>query len=398
MAAGQNNFPPIAFMFQPSFTQTAKGQPGGAAPYFGDNSNFALTQASVFYGGRLFGPYAESLFGAGAASFLNKFGTFFQATYDGVGRAFSWDNCELRFADTTTIGGKPVTYGFYLNNNPGMSDLWNTTPVWGFPFSGSALAPTPAVSTLIDGGLSQQVAGLGGYMMIANSFYLELAGYHTLSPSFQWAMGVDPTGESQVPGVAPYWRLAYTKSVGNQSWEIGTFGLAASTYPSRIRSAGRNQTVDLGVDTQYQAGFDKHGVTVMISGIYERDNWYASQPLGMASNRSDNLFTFKATVDYLYDSTIGGAVGYFSTSGSRDPLLYSGSRYGSPASNGVILQANYLPFNKSGGPKFWPKSNVKFSVQYIIYNKFDGSHTNFDGTGRNARDNNTLYIEAWIAF
>src|SRR5471032_3067701 len=49
MGSGQTNLPPIAFMLQPSFTQTAKGQPGGAAPYFGSNSNFALSQASVFY-------------------------------------------------------------------------------------------------------------------------------------------------------------------------------------------------------------------------------------------------------------------------------------------------------------------------------------------------------------
>src|SRR5476651_931649 len=220
MGSGQTNLPPIAFMLQPSFTQTAKGQTGGAAPFFGDNSNLALTQASVFYAGRLFGPYAEGMFGASAAGFLNKFGTFIQATYDGVGRTFGWDNAEIRFADTGTIGGKAVTYGFYLNNNPGMSDLWNTTPVWGFPFSGSALAPTPAVSTLIDGGLAQQVGGLGAYMMISNSVYMELAAYHTLGTGFQRAMGVDPTGESQIPGVAPYWRIAYTKSVGNQSWEL----------------------------------------------------------------------------------------------------------------------------------------------------------------------------------
>ena len=398
MGSGQTNLPPISFMLLAGFTQTAKGVPGGAAPYFGDNSNFALSQVSAFYAGRLFGPYAEKLFGAGPAVFLNKFGTFIQLTYDGVGRAFGWDNAEIRFADTGTIGGKSVTYGFYINNNPGMSDLWNTTPVWGFPFSSSPLAPTPAVATLLEGGLSQQVAGLGGYMMISNSVYLELAGYHTLGTGFQWAMGVDPTDETQVPGVAPYWRIAYTKSVGNQSFMLGTFGMTASTYPGRIRSAGKDQYVDLGVDAQYQAAFGKNGFTFMVSGIYERENWYASQLLGLATNHSDNLFSFKATLDYLYDSTIGGAISYFNVSGSRDALLYGGSAYGSPASNGIVLQVNYLPFNKKGGPAFWPKSNVKFSVQYIIYNKFDGSHTNYDGSGRNARDNNTLYLEAWMAF
>ncbi|MEO6876271.1 MAG: cytochrome C, partial [Opitutaceae bacterium] len=56
------------------------------------------------------------------------------------------------------------------------------------------------------------------------------------------------------------------------------------------------------------------------------------------------------------------------------------------------------PFNKGGGPVFWPQSNVKLSLQYTAYGKFDGAHTNYDGSGRSARDNNTLYLEAWIVF
>ncbi|MEI6675980.1 MAG: hypothetical protein WCO57_12475 [Verrucomicrobiota bacterium] len=93
-----------------------------------------------------------------------------------------------------------------------------------------------------------------------------------------------------------------------------------------------------------------------------------------------------------------GAIQYFVIDGKHDPLLYSGSTKGSPLSDGLILQANYMPFNKGGGPDFWPKSSVKLSLQYVIYNRFDGSRTNYDGTGRNAHDNNTLYLEAWILF
>jgi hypothetical protein len=115
-------------------------------------------------------------------------------------------------------------------------------------------------------------------------------------------------------------------------------------------------------------------------------------------NASDHLSNFKATISYLHDKTLGATVQYFLIDGSSDPTLYSGSQTGSPTSDGFILQANYLPFNKGGGPAFWPKSNVKLSVQYTIYNRFDGARTNYDGAGANARDNNTLYLEAWIAF
>lgn len=398
MSAGDFNFPPLAVMTQPSFTFTNKGQPGGAAPHFGENSNFAVSQTSLFYAGRLFGPYAEKLFGSSAAEFLNKFGVFSQLTFDGVARQLLWDNVEFRYADTGTIAGKPLLYGFYLNNNPGLQDPWNSTPIWGFPFSGSGLAPTPGAGTLIDGGLAQEVFGVGGYIMLSNAVYLELGGYHTLSVPFQRAVGVDPSGEPEVYGLAPYWRLAYTKSVGSQSFEAGVFGLAANTYPGRISNAGHDFTFDWGTDVQYQASFGRHDLLGTASAIYESDSWDASQPLGNTSNNSDHLWSLKATVDYLYDKTYGGAVGWFFTDGSRDAALYSDGANGSPLSDGVILQVNYLPFNKSGGPSFWPKSNVKFSAQYIIYNRFNGRRSNFDDAGRNASDNNTLYLEAWVVF
>lgn len=398
MSGGASNFPPLAVMFQPSFTFTNKGQPGGAAPHFGDNNNLAVTQTSLFYAGRLFGPYTEKLFGSPAAAFLNKFGVFSQLTFDGVARQLHWDNVEFRYADTGTIAGQPLIYGFYLNNNPGMQDPWNSTPVWGFPYSSSGLGPTPGAGTLVDGGLGQEVFGVGGYAMLSNTVYLELGGYHTLSVPFQRAMGIDPTGEPEVYSLAPYWRLAYTKTFGAQSFEAGVFGLAANTYPGRVSNNGHDFTFDWGTDVQYQASFDKHDLLGTASAIYESDSWDASQLLGNTSNKSDHLWSLKATVDYLYDKTYGGAVGWFYSDGSRDAALYSGSANGSALSDGIVLQVNYLPFNKSGGPSFWPRSNVKFSAQYIIYDHFNGRRTNFDGSGRNASDNNTLYLEAWIVF
>src|SRR5215471_17798347 len=38
--------PPFAVMVQPTFTNTQAAQPGGAAPGFGVNNNFALQEAS----------------------------------------------------------------------------------------------------------------------------------------------------------------------------------------------------------------------------------------------------------------------------------------------------------------------------------------------------------------
>jgi hypothetical protein len=391
LSAGNFSLPPIAVMLQPSFTQTQAPQSGGAAPGFGANNNFALTQASVFYAGRLFGPYATDLFGTDVGAIANKFGVFSQTTYDGIGKAWSWDNTELRYADTGNLGGKSTVYGVYLNNNPTMQDPWNTTPAWGFPFSGSGLAPSPAASPLIEGAFAGQVGGLGAYIMVSDKAYLDVGAYRTLGPQFQRSVGVDPTGEAQVTGIAPYWRFAYEKSNDSSTWEVGAFGMVANTYPGRDPSAGNDRTDDIGVDSQYQFSNTTSDVTVMASATYEHDNWAASLPLGGTSNATDYLLSEKIAVDYLYDKTYGAAAQVFNVDGSLDQLLYPGSVSGSADSNGYIFQLNYMPFNKDGGPAFWSKSNVKFSVQYVVY-----SH--FDGTAQGASANNTLYLEAWIMF
>jgi len=398
LSAEQTDLPPIAVMLQPSFTHTQKGQPGGAAPGFKDNNNTALTQASIFYAGRLLGPYAKDIFGPDTARVFNKIGIFSQTTYNGISKTWAMDNTELRFANIGTLGGKSANYGVYLNNNPTMEDPWNSTPAWGYPFAGSGLAPTPAAAPLINGGLAHQVVGAGAYVMFNNFLYLNAGGYHSLPAHIQKELGTDPAGETQIPGVAPYWRVAVVKTIRSSTLEVGTFGLAANTYPGRDQSAGKDQIVDVGVDSQYQTSIGRNDITAIFSYVYEDATWTASQALGNTSNTSDVLKNLKVTVDYLFDKTYGGMVQYFSVNGDSDAALYSGSQTGSPDSDGFVLQANYLPFNKGGGPSFWPRSNLKLSAQYTIYNRFDGARTNYDGAGANARDNNTLYFEAWIVF
>jgi len=134
-----------------------------------------------------------------------------------------------------------------------------------------------------------------------------------------------------------------------------------------------------------------------ISATIQNDAFFSSL-LGNTANASSSLKEYKITADYLWDKTYGFSAQYFNTSGTSDALVYSSSQTGSPNSNGYVFQVNYLPFNKGIGPAFWSRSNVKFSLQYVIYNRFDGSRQNIDGAGRSAKDNNTLYLEAWIVF
>lgn len=391
-SAGVSKLPPVAVMLMPSYTHTAQPQDGGAAPGFGDNNNYALTQASIFYSGRLFGPYADTVFGPKVGAILNKIGIFSQVTYDGVGKAWSWDNIDVRYATTTSVGDSDVILGAYWNNNPTLQDPWNSTPAFGYPFSGSGLAPGPAASTMIEGWFGQQVGGVGAYTMINDTWYFDVGGYQNLSVGFQKSMGVDPAGETQISGTAPYWRIAYQTPVDGGMFELGTFGMAAQTYPGRDNSAGVDSTTDVGFDSQYQHHSDHGDLDLMASWIHEQNNWRASQTLGNTSNASDQLNSVKLTAGYLYDKTYGLTTQYFAINGSTDEALYADSPIGSPKSTGFIVEMDYLPLNKGGGPNAWSRSNVKLSLQYVAYNRFDGQ------SGTAAANNNTTYLEAWVAF
>jgi hypothetical protein len=41
---------------------------------------------------------------------------------------------------------------------------------------------------------------------------------------------------------------------------------------------------------------------------------------------------------------------------------------------------------------------VRFGAQFTLYNHFNGGTTNFDGAGRNAGHNDTLYLYGLLAF
>lgn len=375
--------PPIAAMVVPSFTRTKTGQPGGAAPRFGENDNFDAT-GSLFYGGAI-----ASSIGLGA---------FAQVTYDRTNRRFGWDNTDIRIARAVDLEGSELLLGATVNNNPTVTDIWNSTPAWGFAFISSPLAPTPAAATLIEGGLAQQVAGATAYGLWNRLVYAEVGIYRTLSIRSETALGVDTTGTSSAKGGIPYWRLAFEPKWGRNSWEVGTFGLSASLNPGRVTDFGTDHLTDIGIDTQYQFLGNRDSISVQASWIAERQNLTASQAIGNSENARDHLHSLHAKASYWYEQTYGGTIGYFRVTGTADEGLFGGvSANDSPNSAGWIGEVNYVPFAR-GGPSFWPWLNLKLGLQYIYYNKFNGGRDNFDGAGRNAHDNNTLFGFVWLAF
>jgi hypothetical protein len=378
---GNVNWPPIAAMAVPNFTHVGQSEPGGLAPGFGDNNDVAFT-GSMFYGGKI----------------VDHVGAFIQGTFNQVGNSVSWDNTDIRYANTGQVSGKELVYGVSLNNNPTVNDVWNSTPAWGYPYISSALAPTPVATTLIEGGLAQQVLGLNPYIYWNRLVYAEVGGYRTLSAWSLSALGIPPPGTSSIDGLAPSWRIALEPAWGNNTWEAGIFGLAAPLVPQRMSGAGGDHATDVGFDTQYEFLGARDSFSFQGRYILEYQDLSASQALGLSTNSFNNLRSLNIKGTYYYKQMIGFTAGYFNIQGSSDALLYGDvSANDSPNSAGWTLELDYIPFNY-GGPWFWPWLNVKLGLQYVRYTKFDGASTNYDGAGTNASANNTLFAFAWFAF
>jgi hypothetical protein len=359
---------PVSLMMQAAYTYERKERPGS------QNSNISLPQQlSLFLGGEI----------------SSHIGAFIQVTYDDQGASFGIDNIDLRYANQTDLGSQSVLYGVTINNNPTVQDIWNSTPAWGFPYASSSVAASPLASTLLEGGLSQRVAGLGAYALLNNLFYGELTIYRSAQQG--GAHPPDTTSVGIIKSFAPYWRFALQKQFDDQYLEIGTFGMSTEMYPAGITGLTDTYT-DIGFDVNYEKPLADNQVTAHTSVILEKRNLDATFSANGSLARSINVNSFRIVGSYYVHQQVGFSLGYFSTSGDGDaalyaPVAFSGSSNGSPDSRGFISEISFLPW-----------MNTKLSVQYVLYDKFNGSGDNYDGAGRNASDNNSLYVSAWIAF
>ena len=384
LAAPDGHSVPLSAMLVASYTHTKTDQPDNAGPHDGPNNNFSLQEASLFFAGRV----------------SDHVGVFAQTTYSDIDRLLTLDNVDVRYATPLKIADKPAILGISINNNPTIQDVWNTTPAWRFPYMASALVPGIASAPLIEGALEHQVIGVSAYAFYNNAWYAELGGYRSLSHGFLDAVNVEDS-VGRIAGIAPYWRVAYSNDAKGHSWSLGAFGLDANVHPDRAPGP-TDKFRDVGVDSSLQL-FDMGPHVISLSGAYvhEYQNRAASFAAGDAENPSDTLNSTSINASYYYAAHYGVTLGRFIIRGSRDQALFApepanGSRTGTPNSAGTILQADWTPF---GAADSWhaPWVNLRLGVQYTIYDKFNGAARNYDGFGRNASDNNTLFVFLWTA-
>ena len=368
---------PVSALLQISRTSTKNTGTTGATPAdFPRDGDFIVQAAGFYYAGKI----------------TDKSGALVQYSYDGIERRWGMEMADIRYADTATLG-KELVYGITLNNAPTLSDIYNSTPVWSFPNVGSA-AVMPAAGSLLDMALMSQVGGIGVYGLWDNLLYGEVALYRTVNSGALRLLGLNvPTGNI-VKGYAPYWRFALQRETGVHSFSVGTYGMTGKIYAdSQDLSLGSNLFKDIALDGQYQFIDGDHTFSTHATWIHEKQEWDASFPMGMTSNAATVLRTFRADVRYNYMRQWGGGLQYFQTQGDTDALRYStgeavmGSANGSPNSKGWVAELNFLP-----------RQDIKLALRYTAYMQFNGAGNNYDGFGRAARDNNSVYLLSWFLF
>ena len=374
-----------------------------------------------------------SLFAAGKIT--DNIGAFAQITYDryavtNADGSFSGhsqaDNMDFRYADHLVDGTRDWIYGVSVNNNPSVADPWNTAAAW------MQYVPTPSPTSyqFADGagvypslGSGGNIAGVSAYTLWNKTLYAELGAYRTAKQALSFmSAGIDDANKTKLSGNNPYWRLALTHEWGPHNLMVGTSGMVADVYDAGTDTSNPDNLARFknnGIDAQYQYLLDPHTVTVQAAWMRQTQNYSAATLAGAASpyfladgitpvnpvNPSDTTHIFRAKVSYIYQAKYGGSLAFFNKSGTTNTLNQTA---GFDATGSITsASSTRVTGNLSGNPAtrgftyeaFWmPKQNVRIGAQYTAYTKFNGAADNYDGFGRNARDNNTMFVYAWFAY
>lgn len=225
--------------------------------------------------------------------------------------------------------------------------------------------------------------------------------------------GLDDASTTKLRGVNPYWRLAYNHEWGPHTLMVGTSGMVARVYDDPLDTsdpASTHRFTDTGVDAQYQYLLDPHALTAQIAYMRNRHRYPAAQADQPAAffdssggatlantNAVDTNHVLRAKLSYVYQARYGGSVGFFNLTGTTNTANQT-SGYDD---TGMLVRTAGAGSSLSGNPAtrggtvetFWmPIQYLRVGAQYTAYSRYNGAATNYDGFGRNARDNNTLFL------
>jgi len=341
------------------------------------------------------------------------------------------DNIDLRYADRFIDARRDLIVGLSVNNNPSVSDPWNTAAAW----MQYVPVPSPTSSRFIDGnapypgyGAGGGLAGLNAYAFLNRTFYAELGGYVSSRGVLSvLSAGTATADTTRLRGVNPYWRFAWNHEWGPHAMMLGTSGMLARAYNDPLDTSdpqSLHRYTDLGVDAQYQYLLDPHSVTAQFVYTSNRQRYPASQANQTVSfvnvggvavantNASDTNHLLRTKLTYVYRATYGGSFSFFNLIGSTNSAnltagLDPGSLTINPDPGAQAPSTRQVDGNRTGSPAtrgitvetFWmPIQYLRLGAQYTAYSRFNGASRNYDGFGRNASDNNSLFLYTWVAY
>jgi len=389
---------PVSAMAVASYSKVANtSKSDDPSADFSKNGSLIFATASVFLGGKI----------------TDNIGAFAQITYDPYSVQNSdgsysghtnADNIDIRYADRFVDDKSDFIFGVSVNNNPSVTDPWNTAAAW----MQYVPVPSPSSSRFIDGatpypGLAPggNIAGATAYGFWNRTVYAELGAYGTADNAFRFmSAGIDSASITKLKGLNPYARLAVSREWGANNLMAGVTGMVSQVYD--LDAADPTHYRDLLVDAQYQYLLDPHTVTAQMAYGWRRVSYpgsvanqpavdFAGNPVAN-TNSSDTINVFRAKLTYVYRAQYGGSVNFFNQGGSTntyylDPTRVSGNAAGNPGQRGATLEV------------FWtPIQYLRVGAQYTAYNRYNGASTNYDGSGRNASDNNSLFLYLWGAY
>ncbi|MHB1677869.1 MAG: cytochrome C [Sulfuriferula sp.] len=335
-----------------------------------------------------------SLFVAGKIT--DKSGVFAQFTYNnysgdtGASGQIGSDNTDFRYADQLIKGDQNFIYGFDINNNPGVQDVWNSTPAWGYGVVPISTGAGSATGPMINGGLAQQAIGTGAYLYWNKTVYAEVSGYRTGDGVYSF-MTQGNGQQINLKGENPYLRLALTHEWGAQNIMIGYSYFDVVQYTDATQTL-TNHYRDNTIDFQYQYLLDPHTFTAEITRTNETVNY------GDAGSAPDTVNSLMAKASYTYEAKYGAALSYFNISNSSNNTGNTNPNFNPSAIAGE--------FGSQTGTEGWtpevfwlPVQNVRVGVQYTMFNRVDGVTTGAaDSFNGKASGDNQVVFYVWGAY
>jgi hypothetical protein len=412
---GERAFPIAAMAVASSSRVANTSKSDDPAADFQKSGKAILATASLLVGGKL----TDNIGGFGQITFDPY------ATQDENGKFHGHsnvDNIDIRFADRLISPQRDLIFGVSVNNNPSVSDPWNTAAAW----MQYVPVPSPSSSRFIDGsapypgfGAGGNIAGVTAYAFLNQQWYAEWGAYGTSRGLLSFmSAGLNKAATTQLSGLNPYWRLAWNHAWGPHALMVGTSGMVAQVYDDPLDTSDPStlhKYTDLTLDAQYQYLLDPNAVTaqfVFTSNQHRLPASMANQSVPYVdtsgnplanTNASNTNHLMRAKLTYVYQARYGGSLGLFNLTGTADTAYLTpgyapatappslgdpgGNRTGSPATRGLTLEAFCMPIQ-----------NLRVGAQFTGYQRYNGAAQNYDGWGRNASDNNSLFLYTWLAY